>query len=288
MESVPRVAALLTSFNRRDQTLATLDDVLSQESCARVDVYLTDDGSTDGTGDAVARAYPETVVLRGDGDLYWCRGMVVAWKEAMRRADYDYFWWLNDDTRVTQDCLERLLAASASRPAPVTVVGSVVDPTTGKLTYGGLRRPHALRPLHFELITPGMNAEPAQTMNGNCVLIPHATTREYGILDEHFEHAMGDLDFGLRVSRRSALVVAPGVVGECARNVDAPLPKSALGRWRFVTDRKRLPVRSWFRLSRRHAGTLWPVWFVLPYLRALTGMGRTDGDRLEIGTGRAT
>jgi GT2 family glycosyltransferase len=111
-------------------------------------------------------------------------------------------------------------------------------------------------------------------MNGNCVLIPHEVLTAVGNLDERFEHAMGDMDYGLRVTKAGfPMWVAPGHVGRCRRNpakdtyLDAAAPLSK--RMKHLLSRKGLPVRSWFVFTRRHAGPLWPLYWAWPYLKVV-------------------
>jgi len=47
-------------------------------------VYLVDDGSSDGTGDAAAAAYPGLRLLRGDASLFWCDGLERGFAGAAR------------------------------------------------------------------------------------------------------------------------------------------------------------------------------------------------------------
>jgi len=49
------VAVLLTCYNRKAQTIACLGSLFEATipEDLHLDIYLTDDGSTDGTGDAV-------------------------------------------------------------------------------------------------------------------------------------------------------------------------------------------------------------------------------------------
>ena len=51
-----------------------------------LNVYLVDDGCTDGTPEAVSRYVPTSVIVRGTGNFIWNRGMRRAWQEALKTA----------------------------------------------------------------------------------------------------------------------------------------------------------------------------------------------------------
>ena len=104
-----RLCALLTCFNRRDKTLACLDALYRCDLPAGVGLsaVLVDDGSRDGTGDAVRQRFPQVEVLRGDGSLYWSGGMRMAWARAMAQGFDDYLW-LNDDTILDRHAIDAL------------------------------------------------------------------------------------------------------------------------------------------------------------------------------------
>src|SRR5215203_4845952 len=105
-----RVAALITCHNRREKTLLCLSALFDQDMLSKttLEVYLVDDGSTDGTAEAVQAAYPEVKVWRGDGSLFWNGGMRLAFAEAMK-VGYDYYLWLNDDTLLDDHAISSLL-----------------------------------------------------------------------------------------------------------------------------------------------------------------------------------
>lgn len=272
-----RVCLLMTCFNRRDSTLACLQAVEASTGIGHVQlsVVLVDDGSTDGTAQAVRGAHPWVTVIGSEGDLYWCRGMHRAFAHALPFG-YDHYIWLNDDTFPQPDALARLIACAhdltQGRPQPVIVVGSVVHPITRQLTYGGERRISRLRPLSLRRVRPGDHLQPVDTMNGNLVLVNALAAAQVGNLDPGFEHAMGDIDYGFRARGAGVGVwLAPGTHGQCSLNgtrgtfQDTSL---ALGRrWQLMMARKGLPWRSWLRLTRRHAGLTWPLYFAWPYVR---------------------
>lgn len=267
--------AVLTSFNRRNSTLECL--VLLESAAARAGIVLravlVDDGSSDGTADEVARQFTWATVLRGDGSLYWSRGMNLAMQHAIDEGGVDALLWLNDDTHLRRDALKQLLDAAqalqqrAGRPG--IVVGATAD-AEGRLTYSGCVSASRWRTLSLRKVFSHDTLTPCDTMNGNVVLLPMAVVRSVGNIDPAFEHAMGDLDYGFRARQAGVpIAVAPGYVGTCSHNPaagsfqDVSLPLRQ--RWALFVHRKVLPPRSWLHLTRRHGGWLWPLHFAWPY-----------------------
>lgn len=285
-----RLAVLLTCFNRRETTLACLDALASQRSLEDVDVriYLTDDGSTDGTGDAVRAAYPDAKVLDGDGSLYWAGGMHLAFGRAMRDG-HDFYLWLNDDTSLDADALRRLVdtadALARSDAGEAIVAGATRDPDSGRTSYGGVRRGSGTRAVAFTRVRPAAD-EPIRcdTFNGNCVLIPASVANRVGNVDDAFRHYLADFDYGLRATAAGAAVyLAGGHVGDCEQSVVARRgsggPRTFRARLAALRTPKGLniggvdlpPFADWRRFCRRHGGALWPLLWLAPYRRLLPG-----------------
>jgi GT2 family glycosyltransferase len=262
----------MTCHNRREQTLACLGRLFSQT--LELNVFLVDDCSTDGTADAVKALFPHVRILTGSGDLFWCRGMRLAWEQAAP-DDPDFYLWLNDDTHLFPGALVAMLStwSAAGRPDTI-VIGSCSDPATGQRTYGGQWRasghPTDLRPVY-----PGTSAIPCDTFQSNLLLVPRAVFKRIGMLD-NFSHAIGDTDYGYRAWKAGCqCLIAPGYLAACPAN---PSPTywfkgpSRRERWRLMNGRKGLPFRDWLRFARRHGGPLWPKYWVRPYVRILLNL----------------
>ncbi len=276
-----RISVLLTCHNRRDQTLACLDRVFRQEQPEGyiLEVFLVDDDSTDGSGGAVRRHFPQVHILKGSGNLFWTGGMRVAY-EAAKTTDPDFYLWLNDDTMLNPTAIATLLEThqllGEQGDSSAIIVGSVKDPDTGRFTYGGVVRCSRWHPMKFAPVEPGDRPKPCDTFNGNCVLIPRNVARLVGNLDKAFTHAMGDTDYGLRALRAGCSNwVAPGSVGACRRNIpqneNTMTRRSFRERWRQVNKSKGLPPKEYASLLRRHGGPLWFVFWCLPYVRMMLG-----------------
>jgi len=271
------ICVLMTCFNRKRETLACLHAIANSNSLKsiRLKCVLVDDGSTDGTSEAVKKEFPWVEVVHGDGSLFWCRGMYEAVQIAQQGC-YDFHLWLNDDTHLKLDAIAKLLSTytdfSKKTGRPVVVVGTAADKISGKLTYGGQVAASRFRPFTFRKVWSETDAVECETMNGNVALIPTEIAKAVGNLDPVFEHAMGDIDYGLRVRQAGyKLFVAPGFVGHCSNNsnvgtyLDKTLPFG--DRWKRMLSRKGLPVNSWLQLTRRHGGFIWPLYFVWPYMQ---------------------
>lgn len=267
-----RLAVLLTSHDRRDQTLRAIAALERQSGLdASVDVVLVDAGSTDGTAEAVRERFPHVTVDEAGPELFWNAGMRRAWRIARRSAP-DAYLWLNDDTHLDPDAVARL-SEVWHRVGDAIVAGATRDPDTGEVTYGGVRRDDRRRPLRFSRVTPEEQPVPIETVNGNCVLVPSAVAEVVGNLDPRFTHGMGDFDYGLRARRKGIpVLLAPGTVGTCAANPGVERDPAA--ELRHLRSPKGLPVGEWLTFARRWAGPLWPLYFVSPYVRRLAAAVR--------------
>jgi len=271
------IAILLTCHNRRDITLSCLERLYQQS--IQFDVFLVDDGSSDGTSEAIARHYPEVKVLLGDGNLFWVGGMHLAFKEAMKH-DYFYYLWLNDDTILEPGALKTLLdtySLLANRgEADSIVVGSVKDPVTGEYSYGGRVRSQKKFSHTFEAVKPTSEPRQCDTMQGNIVLIPCPVAVKVRNVEAAFTHQRGDLDYGLRAKKLGcSIFTAPGYLGTCPQNsasgswVDMSL--SPYQRLKKAFEVKAFPLKEWTIFTKRHSGNLWFLYWTFPYIRALIG-----------------
>jgi GT2 family glycosyltransferase len=269
------IAVLIACHNRKEKTFSCLRAVFSQKAEANIHVILVDDGSSDGTAEAVGREFPAVRIIRGSGNLYWNRSMHIAFKTALE-GQYDNYLWLNDDTVLYPTALGRLLKETSelqsSHGNAIIIAGSTVDSITGKLTYGGVKRTSTWHPGRFELIQPlSTKPVPCDTINGNCVLISHAAAQKVGNLDWHFIHAIGDFDYGLRAKKKGVPVfVSTGFVGVCSHNPEIGTWQdpslSLMTRLRKKESPKGLPFFPWLRFCVRHGGIAGIIASFLPYV----------------------
>lgn len=278
MSEPKQIAVLMACYNRRTKTVECVKRLASaaEHAAVRYRLYLFDDGSTDGTADAVRAQEPNALIFTGDGSFFWNRSMNRVFDQAMRDGCPAYLW-LNDDTMLEPDAITQILAAYNSVEEEVMVVGAVRDPDTGKLTYGGNRRVAPwLRPFLYTEVEPNGTPQDVDVVTGNVVFVPDAIARALGNLDPVFEHGMGDTDYSMRARKRGLRILqTAGYVGFCSQNsLKGTHRDNTVGmtqRFRQVLSRKGLPWRSWLTMCWRHGGILWPVHFVWAYAKVILG-----------------
>ncbi|MGL1958236.1 MAG: glycosyltransferase family 2 protein [Colwellia sp.] len=289
----PQCAVLMTCHNRKAQTLACLASLFFQDNAISNEIsdipqmtndttyfqcYLVDDGCVDGTVEAVSKNYPQVKIIKGSGDLYWNKGMRLAWKTALNDNFYDYYLWLNDDVVLRPNVIGQLITTlqtlNKENERVGALVGSLQNPITLLPSYGGRNSVSRYFPLKYgEVITPESAAIPCDFINGNCTLISAHCVDTIGILSDDFTHSMGDFDYGLRMAKQGfCCFVAPYYVGQCSNN---QYKKRFQDKNLSLSQRISLlkqptimpPTKEWKLYVKRHGGLFWSVYYLKAWLR---------------------
>ncbi|QHL90117.1 glycosyltransferase [Sphingomonas changnyeongensis] len=111
-EDAPDLSILMVSWNTREMTLAAIRSVYAETRDTRFEVILVDNGSADGTVDAVRAAFPQVRLLAERENHGFAKGNNIAARAATGRL----LLLLNTDTLVRDRAIDRLMAFAAARP----------------------------------------------------------------------------------------------------------------------------------------------------------------------------
>jgi len=273
-----RIAALYTCHNRKDKTIKSLASLYSGlESCSHrisMDVYLTDDGSTDGTSEAIRKSYPEVHLLQGDGSLFWAEGMRMSWNRALEK-DYDGFLLLNDDVDIYPIVFDQLLTAheycTQTFGTPGIYIGPTEDRYKGNLTYSGSL---VLNKLLYtqKRLPPNGTFQSCDLANANIMLVSKSVVNQIGILSKGYSHGMADYDYTLMARKKSIpVLVTRDYCGHCENDhVDTYLDfdkKSFEERKKILYSPTGLAFDSYKKYMKKFFPLRYPVVVVMGYLK---------------------
>lgn len=276
-----KIAVLLTCFNRKEKTMEALEYMYnafnSIENSISINVYLTDDGSTDGTGDAVRLKYPEIKVLPGNGHLYWAGGMRNSWNEALKNK-YDAYLLLNDDT-FTYDILFKELFETHNYCIETfgktgIYIGSNINPKTKKLSYGGSVFTNKFLGKYVKLVPNNNTPQKCELGNANIMLVTKEVIEKIGILNSGFVHGLADFDYTMMaVKNKIPVLITPNYLGECLNENRNPYVDfhdlNLKKRIQVLKSPVGLDFKSNLLYNRRNFPFRYPIVFVVGWLKVL-------------------
>lgn len=262
------IAVLLTCHNRKDKTLDCLASFYEaiKSNGFTFKIFLVDDGSIDGTASAIKMKYSKVNLINGSGNLFWNKGMRLAWQKAIEsNLKYDFFLWLNDDILLKKDAIEHLFDCynnyKLNKAVDSIIVGACSESNESNEFSYGLR-------LNQKSIKPNGKLQTGNLMNGNLVLIPNAVYEKIGILSNNYTHAMGDFDYGLRaIEAGFKLITTMKFVAVCETHINLPdwcnHKKSFLKRWQSLHSPLGLNIIE-YKLFRKR---FWPKTYLISIIK---------------------
>ncbi len=202
-----RVFAIIPVFNRKEITLfclRKLQEIVRADFT--LDIVVIDDGSQDGTSDAIQTEYPEVHLLHGDGNLWWT-GCINKGIRYARNRGCDYILTLNDDTTFDPDFLSVLLQVSQDHSNAVVGSLMVYQNETSTFYIAGAIRKGFRKTIHANYVGSDrlnlVDCVEADCLPGRSLLIPVAVIEKAGLFDEkRFPHGNADHEFTLRCKYR--------------------------------------------------------------------------------------
>ena len=275
-----KIAVLLTCFNRKEKTITSLNSLYSAyEDVSKnieLSIYLTDDGSTDGTAEAVRENFPDAIVLKGNGNLYWNGGMRNTWKAALGK-EHDYFLLLNDDTILFKDALNKLLEANKysidTYGKEGIYIGSTQDPITKKFTYGGSKLTHKFK-FSYHALPPDGSYQKCELGNANIMFVPKEVVEKIGILSDGYKHGIGDTDYTLKAVKKDIpSLVVPDYLGLCENEhkevYEGFEEKSFKERWNYLNHPLGLAFKPTILFMWRHFPTRVPFVIIAGFYKVI-------------------
>lgn len=246
------VGVVLLTVDQRSSTLRCL------RSLARVErpphrIVVWDNGSVDGTAEAVAREFPRVAIHRSPVNLGAAAGRNAAALVAIDRLGATHLLFLDNDTVVAPDFLEPLVTPTLDEPA----VGQTVPKIRLLRDRERLEMAGGSRIRFWRGDTRGIGSgefdhgqydEPFDCVGGGCTLVTREAFRLVGGFDPAFDpYGYEDTDFSLRV------IDAGYRCRYVPRSVIHHQVTGTLEQGRYTPRYARFKARNWLLFLRRHA-----------------------------------
>lgn len=210
--SLPLLSIIVVSWNTREVLRRCLESVAA-ETLVPYEIWLVDNGSTDGSPEMVATDFPDVHLIANNENL----GFAAANNQALIAARGRYHLLLNSDTLVLDHALDRMVAFMENHPevgglgcrllnADYTLqpsahnfystLGSLVENKLVRL-FWKKRSPDT----RFLTFWDHSRTRQVDWVTGACLMVRQEVTESVGLLDERFFMYGEEIDWQMRMAK---------------------------------------------------------------------------------------
>lgn len=207
------LSVIIVNWNTRKllaRCLESLFDGVQVSANLKVETYVVDNASTDGSAQMIAKCFPWVQLIQNADNV----GFARANNQAIRQSKGRYVLLLNSDTILNPNNLVELLRFADTRPHAGIVGVKLVNPDgtfqaaqNDFPTFGStLMEPWGIiqlltRNAYYPSYPPDQAMHPAQCdwVGGACLLVRQAAIDQVGLLDERFFMNSEEVDWCYRM-----------------------------------------------------------------------------------------
>lgn len=198
-----KVYIIIPVYNRKNFTRICLN-AFKRQTYQNFRIVIIDDGSTDGTGEMLRNEFPDVIVIKGDGNLFWTKAMNLGVKFALENKA-EYILAINNDVIPYNDYLEKMIFWSMQYPN--ALLGSYsIDAKTKLPIYGGeiinWKTAKTKYLINSSITNNQKRLQKSTGLPGRGLLIKAEVFNKIGLFyEKRLKHYLADYDFTMRAAK---------------------------------------------------------------------------------------
>ena len=206
----PDLSVIIVNWNTKELLLNCIGSFYRTVKRLSFEIFVVDNGSSDGSPDSVRRKFPEIVLIENQRNL----GFARANNEVLRKSKGRYALLLNTDVILTDGAVERLVEFMEENPTVGIAGGQLINGDGSRqnsfdnfpsLATEALNK--SLLRILFPIRYPSKRVSFSSPIDvhsviGACMIVRSQAIKEVGLLDEDYFFFLEETDWCYRMKRR--------------------------------------------------------------------------------------
>jgi GT2 family glycosyltransferase len=201
------ISVVIVNWNTRDLLLECIRSIYETVQGIHFEIWVVDNGSTDGSQEAVKTAFPLVQLIENTQN----RGFAAANNQALKQITGRYALLLNSDAALTDGAAQKLLSFMESTPTAGMACGQLLNPDGSRQnsianfpTLLTLISNETILRIFFPEKFPSkrrnyLHPIPVESGIGACLMIRKAAMDTVGIFDETYFFFFEETDWAYRM-----------------------------------------------------------------------------------------
>jgi len=214
----PRISIVIVAWNALHFLRPCLRSLDQPAPFSDIEIFVVDNGSTDGSADAVAAEFPAVRLIRETENRGYPAANNIALRTILAEGRSDFVILLNSDTIVLDRTVDLLADYLAGHPGVAAVLPALVLPDgrfqvgpcgylpTARALFGyffGLNKIFPVTSRSFFIDQKAVSRRvpflPVEWLSGACLALRRETIERIGLMSEDYFFYAEDLDWGRRM-----------------------------------------------------------------------------------------
>jgi GT2 family glycosyltransferase len=201
------LSIIIVNWNTRDLLAKSLEAVYKTIHSCEYEVFVVDNGSTDGSHQMVREKYPEVLLIENQKNL----GFAKANNQAIQQCKGKYVLLLNSDAFLSNGAVDQMMELAESN-CQIGIIGACLVYQDGQLQISHGQLPSFFSEfkslvgydkLHKLFRKSDQSSASFETgfVSGACMLVRQSTLQQIGLLDESFFFFSEEIDLCYRAQK---------------------------------------------------------------------------------------